>query len=252
MDYEGDNIFDEVLKISTEKNSSKEYLSSLDVFNLSQEDNWELYALSRVLDILTLKFQPNNNKDGCDWLGANITLNEYEKFAELLGLKVLYPKVFHAFDCEIFESIPGENNFEIVKISIPSLWLKNLMIKRAGVTTTNNPKDYDLNLINDACIFWAFRRKNRGYYDESQGWGSNSQWRTRFRIDIETETSYIYNIDGKYSLNDPTDKALIEVREQKLELQKAIELLKNRLCINDTVDSDWAYPYNFKYVEYKI
>ena len=75
--YEGTNIFSEILKLWDGINDAKNYLNSLDVnFNLSEEDNWELYALSRVLDILTLRFQPNKNADGSEWPGPEISLNE--------------------------------------------------------------------------------------------------------------------------------------------------------------------------------
>ncbi|MDQ3062674.1 MAG: hypothetical protein M3R14_07400, partial [Acidobacteriota bacterium] len=76
LDYEGQNIFSEILSLWVEDNNYKAYLNQLpDIVSnnsnqkFSVEDSWELYALSRVLDTLTLRFQPNKKADGSEWLG---------------------------------------------------------------------------------------------------------------------------------------------------------------------------------------
>jgi len=65
LDYEGDDIFNNLIKIWIEENKYKSYLESvhLEILNykekkISIETSYELYALSRVLDAMTLKFQP--------------------------------------------------------------------------------------------------------------------------------------------------------------------------------------------------
>jgi hypothetical protein len=217
----------------------------------SDEDNWELYALSRILDILTLRFQPNKNADGSEWPGPEISLNEYIEFIKILGLEIVYPEIYNAFYCEILEAKEGKNYFEINDYLFPGIKLKNLVIKRSGTIININPTDYDLDLINNARIFWTYRRKNREYDDLSHDWGTNSQWRTTFRLDIETDNSFIYNLQGEDDLNNLSDETLKELKEQNLTIDEAIELLVNRHFISCTKDSNDVYPYDFKYTENK-
>jgi hypothetical protein len=252
MNYKGKNIFLEMLECWDEIDNAKNYLLSLkNWFNLPVEDSWNLYSLSRILDVLTLHFQPDKKADGSNWSGINITINEYVVFVKLLGLEIIFPTIYRPFDCEILESVENKNNFEIIECLFPTIMLKNLLIKRGGVIVSNNSNDYNLNLINNAKIFWAYRRKNRKYEDLSHGWGSNSQWRTEFRLDIETEDEIIYNIQGEDDLNNLSNKTQDELRGQKLEINEAIELLINRQFIKCTKDDNDVFPYDFKYRENK-
>ena len=248
MEYKGNNFFTDVLK--TWESNNRNYLKPIVNYdNLSNEDNWEFYALSRVLDILTLRFQPNKNVGNFDWDGPNISLDEYIEFVKLLGFEINYPSNFSPFDCEIIETKRGKNNFDIMEYLFPSIRLKGLMVKRAGVIISNSPDNYDLNLINNAKIFWSYRRKNRKHEDLSHGWGSNSQWRTDFRFDVETENLFIYNIKGKYNLNNIDKEVLNELNEQNLELNEIIELLVNRQFVKCAKNEEDIFPYDFKYSE---
>ena len=256
FDFEGESIFESVLKPWVVENKYKTYLSMLsdklqaNQTNLSQEDLWELYALNRVLDILTLGFQPNNRADGSDWSGTDITLAEYNTFNKLIGLETNIPELFHPFDCEIMEAQAGEKDFQIIEHFFPAVKLKNLMIKRAGVKISLNPQLFDLRQINTASIYWTYRRKNRKYLDQSQGWGSNSQWRTDLRLDMETTDHFIYNVQGDFNLTEATSDQQYELND--LELREAIELTRLRHLIQSKKDDTDLYPYNFRYEEKKI
>jgi hypothetical protein len=252
LEYKGCDLFKKVLIPWEEKNHYKNYLSSLRIVRgISQDDNWELYAFSRVLDLLTLRLQPDKNADGSSWLGPEISMTEYLEFIDLLGLEAKYQEDFNPFYCEIFEARVGSDNFKIEKSLFPVIKLKNLVLKRCGIQITVNPKDNNLALINNAKIYWTFRRKNRKYQDLSHGWASNSQWRTGFRIDLETDEKYIYNHHGKYSLNDLTKELVEELKRQNLELNEAIELIRNRQFIECTKDDSDLFPYDFRYEESK-
>ena len=257
LGFEGKKLYESVLKNWVFDNEYSNYLSNIsnklqiDKTNLSQEDIWELYALTRVLDILTLQFQTNNNADGSDWLGSQLSISEYIEFATLIGLDITTPKLFNTFDCEIIEIQAGKIDFQISECFFPAVKLKNLMIKRAGMRISLNPANYNLTLINNASIYWTFRRKNRKYLDLSQSWGSNSQWRTDLRLDIETNNSFIYNQKGKFDLNNLTTELIEELSQQNLEIQEAIELTKFRHFIKSTKDDTDLFPYDFKYEEKK-
>lgn len=216
LDYDGTELFGTVLKPWVEHHQYSNFVFSLTGrLNLSDAERWELYALSRILDTLCLPFLPNKGADSSSWLGPNIYPKEYLEFIDLIGLEHFHPKTYDTFNCEIIESKEeGENNFKIVECLFPTVKLKNLLIKRAGVVITNNKQDYNLDLVNNATIYWAFRRKNRKYLDLSQGWGSNSQWRTEFRLDIETEKAFVYNFNGKLDLNALTDETVKDLEDK--------------------------------------
>lgn len=258
LTFEGEGLYEKVLKIWVTENNYRNYLSSTfdklqpdKEIDLSKEEIWELYALTRVLDTLTLRFQTNNKADGSDWLGPELTLSEYIAFIDLIGLEAKTPKTFHTFDCEIIEALEGENDFHIIECCFPTIKSKNLILKRAGVKILLNPQNYNLTLINKATIYWTYRRKNRYYQDLSLGWGSNSQWRTELRLDIETKDSFIYNQKGEFDLNNVTPELLNELSQQNLELKEAIELTKFRHFISSTKEDGDLFPYDFKYEEMK-
>lgn len=257
LEFEGENIYNSVLKNWVNNNKYSKYLLNIsnkiqiDNTDLSQEDIWEFYALTRVLDILTLPFQPNNNADGSDWLGPKLSISEYIDFNHLLGLELTTPQIFNTFDCEIIEAHSGINDFQIIECVFPAVKLKNLMIKRAGMKISLNPNKYDLSLVNNASIYWTFRRKNRKYLDLSQGWGSNSQWATDLRLDIETKDSFIYNQKGKFNLNNIKTELLNKLKQENLEIHEAIEITKFRHFIETIKDDTDLFPYDFKYIEKK-
>ncbi len=176
---------------------------------------------------------------------------EYIEFNKLIGLDIETPKLFDTFTCEIIEAQNGENDFQVIQCLFPAIKLKNIIIKRAGVKILLSADKYDLTLINDATIYWTFRRKNRKYLDLSHGWGSNSQWRTNLRLDIETDSSFIYNHKGKFNLTNLTPEILEELSQQNLEIQDAIELTKYRHFIKSKKDDNDLFPYEFRYEEKK-
>ncbi|GEM_PF-960145 len=257
LDFKAEGFFESVIKKWIVENDYKNYISNISnkisgrKNELLQEDIWELYALSRVLDLLTLPFQTDNDADDSDWKGPRITVAEYIEFNNLLGLEITTPFSFKPFNCEIIEAQIGMNDFEIIECNFPAVKLNNLMIKKAGVKILLNPDKFNLNLINKASIYWAFRRKNRKYFDLSQGWGSNSQWRTDLRLDIETENSYIYNVTGRFNLNSPTKELTEELNQQDLELNEAVELTVFRHFMKCTKDDSDLFPYYFRFEEQK-
>lgn len=257
LDFDGDHVFETVIKKWVLENNYKSTISNIsqkilsDKIALSQDDIWELYALNRVLDVLTLQFQTNNHADGSEWLGTKISVLDYIEFNHLIGLETFTPESFDTFDCEIIDVHAGTRDFQIIEQFFPAVKLKNLIIKRAGVKLALNPTLYDLELINQAAIYWTFWRKNRKYFDLSQGWGSNSQWRTDFRLDLETKDHFIYNILGEQDLNTPNSDTFTQLHHDNLEIKEAIELVKFRHFIACPKDDSDLFPYDYKYIESK-
>ncbi len=200
---------------------------------------------------MTLRFQPNKKADGSEWLGPELTLMEYIKFIEAIGLKVINLYEYTPFHHEIFEAVTGEVNFQISKMLFPPVILRGLLIKRGGVVITLNPMSFDLDTVNNSTIYWAYRRKNRKYADLSQGWGSNSQWRTKFRFDFDQGEYYLYNSEGKIDLNSPSQKDIDDLNEGNLSLNEAVEITVNRHFITSKKRDTDLFPYDYKYLEKK-
>lgn len=246
--YKGDKILTELLLPWLEQNRYREYLHALPLNKeMREEDNCELYAFSRVLDLLALSSRPDSYPEDSEEKEPLLTTDEYIELAKSLGLDIEYPEQYDPFHCEIAIAIAGPLNFGIVGYQHPVIKLKHLMIKRSPVAITLDPEVYDFNLINNATLYWTFRRSNRKTTDLSEGWGHNAQWHTGFRLDIETEQSYIYNLNGKFDLSVPDPATREELKEQGLRLEDAIELVVNRQFIRCTQKYEYPFPYDFKY-----
>ena len=254
--YNGDNLLEEILLRWVEENNYRDFLLAArsqlvneEVF--TREVSWELYALSRVLDVLTLRFQPDNHKDGSDWSGPRLDIHEYGTFIEKIGGTVMKPRPYHPFYHEITEAMENKDDFHVITVASPTILLENMILKKGGVIVGLNPGNYDISFVNNATLYWAYRRKNREFRDLSNGWGHNSQWRTAFRCDLETEDAFIYNFSGKYLLNLPGEDLKKELNTQGLKLEEAIELTKYRHFISAGKDDKDLFPYDFRYEEKK-
>lgn len=252
LEYSGKEIFKDLLKPWGEKFQTQKFTRSLvNPSDLTPEVNWELYALSRILDLLALRLMHGPTNYESSFMNPDMSISDYVDFVELLGFRAEYPVDYHPFNCEVIETRSGDIDYEIVSCIFPAIKFNNLLIKRSGVVIRNDSNNFDLNLINSAAIYWAFRRSNRACFDLSHGWGGNSQWRTEFRIDLETEKNYLYNINGKFDLNLKTNETLNELASQNLEVSEAIELLVNRQFISCRKDDSDLFPYDFRYEERK-
>ena len=60
----------------------------------------------------------------------------------------------------------------------------------------------DKELAGKSCLYFANRRDNRECQDLSHGWGHNSQWRTSFIRNYDTEKYWKMNVDAQIDLND--------------------------------------------------
>lgn len=256
LQYDGHDVFDQLIFPWIKEHEVKNYFKMLEekiiinpIPKLPQEDLFELYAFNRILDLLTLNLQSDNNADGSDWKGHHCTENQYINFIQSSGLEVYTPKIFQPVYCEILEAESGKSNFEITQCGFPCVKLKNIILKRAGVKIMLDENKYQIDSINNSTVYWAHWRKNRKFQDQSLGWGSNSQWRTSARLDIETDDSFIYNIYGNVNLNDPTDENKEDILQQGLNITDAIELTRHRLFISSGKDDSDLYPYEFRYEE---
>jgi hypothetical protein len=214
-DYEGGDVYADVVR----RHALDEERRWLEAFgkrrgrpipDATAEELWELYALSRVVDVLRL--------------GADIA-----EFMESLGLQRIAPRPFHPFFHEIVSiGAPAE--------VWPGYMLGPLVMARAGVVVD---EDFPKEIAEQSTLYWAYRRANRRTEDLSMGWGSNSQWRTGFRRDYVLDGILYYNVDGKggRGLDDDLDAA------------EKLELLRHRCFVRCPKRHDDRWPYDDTYRE---
>ncbi|MFE9427167.1 hypothetical protein ACFYNO_29840 [Kitasatospora sp. NPDC006697] len=76
------------------------------------------------------------------------------------------------------------------------LMLGRLLFARAGVRVRAGADHAQRGVADRSPLFWTFHRPHRPTVDLSQGWGSNSQWRTDFRLDYRDGDGDRLNVAG--------------------------------------------------------
>jgi hypothetical protein len=211
----------------------------------TDEDLCRLYAVFRVTSTLLLRFQVGR-ADGTDYTGPAISLEGYQFFHEALGFSVPENMGFHPFFHEIVGVQPttlAESPIEIIEQVWPPLMLGGMMFCRAACIVSGGSSHVDKKIAESSKLYWTFRRKDRPCEDQSRGWGSNSQWRTRLRRDYQSASGFHYNVDGEESL----DIAIGNV--DGIEIPAMIELVRNRCMIRMAIDDCDLYPYRYLHTE---
>jgi hypothetical protein len=205
---------------------------------------WALYAFSRVSDILLLPYQKGEH--GGSWRGPAIRADERLAFFTALGLERMDQSLFHPFYHEVV-------NVDVGRVGTPAtvldeIWpgfmLGQLAFCRAGVCVQAGTDIMLKHVAEGSTLYWAYRRKNRPYQDLSQGWGSNSQWRTRFRRDYTDGSIYIYNVDGRLDarLSGPSPRP--NPARDDLSPDERVELLVNRCFVRTCKPHSDLFPYH--------
>lgn len=205
------------------------------------EARWRLYALSRVLDYIIWSFQPGDEPPAA---ADGLSLDDCTAFATALGLTVLEPRHFSAFDCEIVRaenSLDTDAPIALTGIHWPCLMLGDLLLLRAGVSIRGGSRFFDASVARSSTMYWTYRRKNRPSDDLSAGWGGNSQWRTAFRRDYRVDDALYFNADGQTDLAAPV---LAEDADNPLTREERIELLTNRCFLVTTKEHRDLCPYD--------
>lgn len=216
----------------------------------SSEELSRLYALQRVLELLLLTFQ-SGKADGSSWSGPKISLAEYEAFVVSQGLTLETHPRFSPFYHEVVEVKQADDANEEVRVSHvhwPCLMLGDLLIARAGVTVSAGVHQAAKAVAESSTLYWAHRRKNRPTFDLSNGWGSNSQWRTSFRRDYRIQGVLHFNVDAEHDL---ANEAVPLREDSELDRDQWIAFVMQRCLLHETPsvkdDRDlWPYSYSFR------
>lgn len=204
---------------------------------------WTLYALSRVNDTLLRSFQ-TGSADG-NWPGQELSVDDYMRFVESLGMTVVDKSAFSPFFHEIVhveEVEDADCPITLVSTLWPCAMLGSMLFSRGGVEVMGGRNHIKKDVAEKSTLYWAYRRKNRPYRDLSQGWGSNSQWGTTFRRDYRIAGHLYYNVDARL----PRDYDVVLLQDG-LTKEERIELLTNRCLIKTEKRHDDLWPYDDTY-----
>lgn len=199
---------------------------------------WELYALSRVSDVLLLAFQPPPSPaEPSRPAWPTTTTGQYVDLFSRLGLTPFEEgAVFDPFRHEIVEVEQAEDPDEPVRITDvvwPGLWLGPLLFGRAGVRVRAGVRHAERGVADRSPLYWTFRRRHRPTVDLSQGWGHNSQWRTGFRLDHRTAAGDVVNAGGHVDIDavgDDPPGSLLTAAERR-------ELVRHRCLLRTPVNA---------------
>ena len=197
--------------------------------DLATEDNWRLYALSRVSDTLIHQTERTGNS------------GDLELFMLGLGLEPISSLAFHPFFHELFSVAEHPDklaDIELTGEAWPGFLCGSLLIARAGVSVSAGASRLKKSVAESSTLYWAYRRSNRPTEDLSMGWGSNSQWRTSFRRDYVFDDRFEYNVDARERLD---DGALTPLQQ--------LELVRHRCFVHSEDPHDDLWPYDIRYNE---
>ena len=241
--------------------------------NAPWADLWTFYALSRVFEWLTLGFQDLAGlRPSPDWPGPGpcfapspdrprvaLLRDELLRFFGAFGMEPMkvHPQ-YHPFFHEVAaaEPDPALGDAVLVEEEIwPGLWFGDLVFARAGVRVRCGPgAPFDAVIAAQSTLYFAWARVHRPTHDLSHGWGSGSQWATRFRRDYAGSTMLHYNVDGCVRLTDdasvpPPDCHRDPGTHGGLAPTERIELLRHRCFVRTAKPDRDLWPFDDTYAE---
>lgn len=204
---------------------------------LEIEDLWELYALSRLCELLVFETEEIALR------APRLSMPELEDVLARLGIDVLRPMHYSAFHHEIVRLVPAQDPAHLPSLlgyEWPCLMLGSLLLMRGGVSVQAGREVLAPGIADAATLYWAYSRPRRPAHDLAHGWGSNSAWRTAFRRDYALDGQWHFNVDGTVDLELLAPDA---VDEYGLTVAQRVELLVNRSFITTNREHADLFPY---------
>lgn len=248
IEYDGDALFDEVLRPWIAANDGeRRWLEGMarrpgrPLPPMRKEESWRLYALSRILQLLQLSFEPPVAESV--WKIAPVTPAGYAAFLDALGLETVARDDFHPFHHEIASVQPALDDGDPPRVERtywPGCMLGPLLISRAGCAIVAGRAHIHPERAARSTLYWAFARNGRPTHDPGSGWGSNSQWRTAFRRD------YLLGGTLYYNAGVVREPALVDAGLGEAD---GNELLRHRCLVAGSVPDEDRWPYDRTLVE---
>jgi hypothetical protein len=194
------------------------------------EASWSLYAFSRVVDVLVSSLGPRATPMvQIDADGLSLLMDA------LSAQPVKAP--FHPFFHEIVmvtATDDADQQPTIVDEYWPSFMRGSLLLCRGGVHIEAGAHHINKTIAESSMMYFTHQRSWRRTHDPSQGWGSNSQWRTSFRRDYLIDGYAHYNTDARADRDD----------DGGLTPQQRHELLVHRCFVTSSSNDTDHWPYN--------
>lgn len=234
LDHEGERLSADVLEPAIAR--LRERVRALDRYRALErmprdEDLRELYALSRVNDLLLEPFQETAALAS---KLPRVSQDEYVAFFEALGFRPFFGRAFNPIHHEIVEVrevADPASRVDVDSVLWPGLSFGTLVFSRAGVRVAAPRSLVDPEVAASSTLYFTFRRLRRPVHDRSHGWGSNSQWRTSFSRNYDEGERLHWNVDGTIDLADPASDA----GEDELTLEQRRELLIHRCFVRTSL-----------------
>ena len=211
----------------------------------SVEDQWRLYALSRVHDLLVYDYQPEPPA-GDRWVGPRVDGESYLSFMRSLSFVPATRPDYHPFFHEVVRVDQAEDPSSpptVINTLWPAMMLGPMLFARSGVVVHAGPSHLRKHIAESSTLYWAWRRRGRPCDDLSAGWGSNSQWRTRFRRDYCLDGWFHFNVDGSIHVDDPPTAG--EACDGLVEPARS-ELVVHRCFVVTEGPHDDLFPYDIR------
>ncbi|WP_328869051.1 hypothetical protein OHT76_02535 [Streptomyces sp. NBC_00287] len=218
---------------------------------------WELYALSRVSDVLLLSFQPRPDQ-GPDPLDGwpSVTPAQYRELFSRLGMTPFEEAaVFDPFLHEIVEVEQAEDPDEpisVTEVVWPRLRHGDVLFSRAGVRVRAGVRHAERGVADRSPLYWTYLRRHRPTVDLSQGWGHNSQWRTDFRVDVRTPEGDHVNVCERGDIDavseDSVDALLTHAERRELLRHRClVRMPDNAAALADMAERWPEYHFPFEW-----
>ncbi|WP_434380664.1 hypothetical protein [Melittangium boletus] len=240
LDYEGTDLFADVLAPSIPRAQAllaplRSYGDRRALTEVSDEALHAFFALSVVNDTLLLPLR--------------VSLREYLRFFEALGFAPFsggdFSPVRHEL-VEVSNHARPDEGIQLGRTYWPGLMWGELVFSRSAVDAFCHPSfQLHADVVRRSPLYFASSRMRRPTHSLAHGWGSNSRWRTPFRLDYEEPGHVVFNAFAKHDLADPSSWAGDARAAQDLPLGARRELLVHRSFVSYAPGPDEeCFPYN--------
>ena len=215
---------------------------------------WELYAASRVRDVLLFGHQPAPVEDSVRELDKAlyrepprfrpVGIDEVIRFFAAIGAQPVTeasfdPILHEVVTCEASED--EEAPIQIIGQAWPALMIGELVFTRAGVHIKAGAAHAVPGIADRSTLEWEYWRRHRHTSDGSFWWGSNSQWRTEIRRDYITSSGCVYDYDAFSSFRRRNRLLTQDDRADQPLTADQESFIKNRCGLRTEVDPDSKY-----------
>jgi hypothetical protein len=202
---------------------------------------WELYAASRVRDVLLLAHQPaladDSARDLDEALGREqprflpVPVGQIAEFFAAIGCQPVSEASFDPILHEIISceaAVDPGAPIQVTGQAWPALMIGELVFTRAGVHVRAGSAHAVPGVADRSTLQWEYWRRYRPTCDGSFWWGHNSQWKTELRRDYITSRGHVYDYDAFSSFSRQIRLSAADDSAQAPLTADQVSFIKNR------------------------